>query len=162
MGASEARQAGGQDVQDEGRADDQRPDEGIEDADNQDTMRFTNVAFINNDGRSGGGLYIHDDPTFITGCTFSGNHADEDGGGFYFFGDSGQRSLSVSNSVIDNNTASDDGGGFDTARIAHRVGSRGLGLISMSERLVAVGGRLEITSRPGHGTSVDFELSLEG
>jgi signal transduction histidine kinase len=56
----------------------------------------------------------------------------------------------------------DDGSGFDTARIAHRVGSRGLGLISMSERLVAAGGRLEITSRPGHGTSVDFELSLEG
>ena len=56
----------------------------------------------------------------------------------------------------------DDGSGFDTTRIAHRVASRGLGLIGMSERLVAVGGRLEVTSRPGHGTSVDFELSLEG
>jgi PAS domain S-box-containing protein len=55
----------------------------------------------------------------------------------------------------------DDGRGFDTTRIAHRVAHRGLGLIGMSERLVAVGGRLEISSRPGHGTSVGFELSLE-
>ena len=56
----------------------------------------------------------------------------------------------------------DDGDGFDQAQQARRHGGKGLGLIGMRERLLAVGGRLQVTSRPGRGTSVDFELPLEG
>ena len=42
----------------------------------------------------------------------------------------------------------DDGTGFDVAK----VWGKGLGLISMTERAEAVGGRVEIQSKPGRGT----------
>jgi PAS domain S-box-containing protein len=56
---------------------------------------------------------------------------------------------------------SDDGHGFDRARMAAPAGGRGLGLRGMRERLMAVGGRLDVKSTPDHGTSVEFELPLE-
>ena len=53
-------------------------------------------------------------------------------------------------------TISDDGGGFDIGdqptAVAGGVGGRGLEL--MAARLAAVGGRLDVTSRPGAGTTI--------
>ena len=51
----------------------------------------------------------------------------------------------------------DDGRGFDTAG-AHD----GIGLENMSDRLGAVGGRVEISSQPGHGTLVAAAAPLSG
>jgi signal transduction histidine kinase len=44
---------------------------------------------------------------------------------------------------------SDDGPGFDPAEIAHRSG-----LQQMSDRVEAIEGTLDITSKPGDGTRV--------
>jgi two-component system NarL family sensor kinase len=55
----------------------------------------------------------------------------------------------------------DDGVGFNT--LEHPLGSdetRGYGLLSMSERAELVGGRLNIRSRPGSGTSVTATIAL--
>jgi signal transduction histidine kinase len=49
-------------------------------------------------------------------------------------------------------TISDDGRGFDPA--ARSIAARKLGLTSMRERVEAIGGRLDITSAPGRGTTV--------
>ena len=43
----------------------------------------------------------------------------------------------------------DDGAGFDAARA-----ERGAGLTNMTDRLEALGGRLEVTSKPGSGTTI--------
>jgi signal transduction histidine kinase len=48
-------------------------------------------------------------------------------------------------------TVVDDGKGFDVDRLA----GRGLGLVSMRERLEPFGGTLTVTSRPGAGTRVE-------
>ena len=53
-------------------------------------------------------------------------------------------------------SVADDGDGFDPADPALR--SRRLGLTSMEERARAAGGRLEIDSRPGGGTTVRLEV----
>ena len=45
-------------------------------------------------------------------------------------------------------TITDDGVGFDV----NAVGGKGLGLISMIERLEAIGGTFDIRSRPEEGT----------
>ena len=50
----------------------------------------------------------------------------------------------------------DDGVGFDAE--PSTGGASGFGLVSMRERAKAVGGRLEIRSRPGEGTAVEVEL----
>ncbi len=53
----------------------------------------------------------------------------------------------------------DDGRGCDIAGLRERAAQGGsLGLISMEERATLVGGRIEITSRPGRGTVVDAFL----
>ena len=49
----------------------------------------------------------------------------------------------------------DNGIGFDT-----RVTPKGLGIAGMQERLLAVGGRLSIDSRPGAGTDVIAEVDI--
>jgi signal transduction histidine kinase len=49
----------------------------------------------------------------------------------------------------------DDGAGFDVERA-----DGGVGLLSMRDRLAAVGGRLSIISRPGHGTRVRAVIPL--
>ncbi|MDQ3893320.1 MAG: sensor histidine kinase [Actinomycetota bacterium] len=52
----------------------------------------------------------------------------------------------------------DDGRGFDPE--ARRTGSQngGFGLVSMKERVEALGGRLEVMSRPGAGTEIEVAL----
>jgi signal transduction histidine kinase len=55
---------------------------------------------------------------------------------------------------------SDDGIGFDPQ--SSEVRSRHLGLTSMEERARELGGRLEIQSRPGAGTTVRLKLQTYG
>jgi two-component system sensor histidine kinase UhpB len=55
----------------------------------------------------------------------------------------------------------DDGVGFDVPDVLTRSNKRGLGLMGMRERLVAVGGSLVIQSSPGSGTSIEFEVPAE-
>jgi signal transduction histidine kinase len=54
-------------------------------------------------------------------------------------------------------TVTDDGVGFDPA--APAVRSRRLGLTSMEERAEALGGTLQVESRPGVGTTVRLEVA---
>ncbi len=51
---------------------------------------------------------------------------------------------------------SDDGIGFDM----ERVGYRGLGLVSMRERLRTIGGELSIWSRPSYGTHIEATVPV--
>ena len=53
-------------------------------------------------------------------------------------------------------TITDDGKGFDIST----VWGRGLGLISMRERLDALGGTLDIRSTPGEGTEVKATVAV--
>ncbi|HET8526495.1 MAG TPA: ATP-binding protein, partial [Actinomycetota bacterium] len=50
---------------------------------------------------------------------------------------------------------SDDGQGFDPGATP-----RGTGLEGMADRLDAIGGRLQVASEPGHGTSVVGEVPV--
>ena len=52
-------------------------------------------------------------------------------------------------------TITDDGTGFDTASTRH-----GTGLQGMADRLAALGGGLQVRSRPGHGTTVSGQLPV--
>ena len=56
-------------------------------------------------------------------------------------------------------TVEDNGVGFDATHISTN-GSGGLGLVGMRERAELVGGRLDVTSQPGRGTSVYLEIPL--
>jgi signal transduction histidine kinase len=50
----------------------------------------------------------------------------------------------------------DDGQGFDLREAAGRAkGGRHLGLWSMRERVEQLGGRLQIESQPGSGTTIE-------
>ena len=49
-------------------------------------------------------------------------------------------------------TVVDDGQGFDVAAV--RSNGRGLGLVTMEERVNLVGGHMSIVSVPGQGTTV--------
>ncbi len=53
---------------------------------------------------------------------------------------------------------SDTGGGFDPASAA---ASMGLGLLSMEERLLSMGGNLTVKSQPGSGTCIEACLPLQ-
>ncbi|HEV3419437.1 MAG TPA: ATP-binding protein [Candidatus Acidoferrum sp.] len=55
----------------------------------------------------------------------------------------------------------DDGAGFKASR-GQRAPRKGLGLVAMRERVSAIGGTLQIESRPGHGTEISIRLPLEG
>ncbi len=55
-------------------------------------------------------------------------------------------------------TVRDNGTGFDSSGVKRGCAERGLGLIGMEERLRALQGTLEITSAPGHGTTVCISL----
>jgi len=55
-------------------------------------------------------------------------------------------------------TISDPGIGFDQVEV---MGGRGLGLISMRERLQLVNGRLAIESKPGHGTTIRASVPIK-
>ncbi|GAB4005611.1 hypothetical protein GCM10029992_54010 [Glycomyces albus] len=52
---------------------------------------------------------------------------------------------------------SDDGKGFD----AEEAATRGLGMLSMSERAEVLGGRLQVATAPGEGTVITMELTSE-
>ena len=52
-------------------------------------------------------------------------------------------------------SVTDDGTGFDTAATRY-----GTGLQGMTDRLAALGGALQVRSRPGHGTTLSGELPL--
>ena len=54
-------------------------------------------------------------------------------------------------------TVVDDGVGFDV----DAVWGKGLGLVSMKERLEAIGGSFEIRSNPGDGTRVEATVPLD-
>jgi len=56
----------------------------------------------------------------------------------------------------------DDGRGFDVGEAERRAGApdRSLGLASLHERMTALGGRCDLDSRPGHGTTVRLHLPL--
>ncbi len=56
----------------------------------------------------------------------------------------------------------DNGVGFDVAEILARPGRKGLGLLGMRERAEALGGTLQIASRPGRGTECVVTIPLEG
>jgi two-component system sensor histidine kinase DegS len=51
----------------------------------------------------------------------------------------------------------DDGAGFDP----RAVRDDGIGILGMRERLALLDGRLEIESRPGHGTTLVAEVPLK-
>ena len=53
---------------------------------------------------------------------------------------------------------SDNGKSFKVERKMNAGGSKRLGLLGMRERLEMVGGRFEIESAPGRGTSVTAEI----
>ena len=54
-------------------------------------------------------------------------------------------------------TIEDDGVGFD----AETVETRGHGLKNMEARVRKLGGRLEVTSEPGHGTRIVCDVLQE-
>ena len=51
----------------------------------------------------------------------------------------------------------DDGRGFDTTTLAATAAGH-LGVAGMQERVRARGGRFQVSSRPGAGTTVDVEM----
>lgn len=57
----------------------------------------------------------------------------------------------------------DNGRGFSTARVRSvSAGGRGLGLIGMKERITLLGGRWDLRSLPGHGTTIEVTLPRHG
>jgi len=54
-------------------------------------------------------------------------------------------------------TITDDGLGFDV----DAAWGQGLGLVSMTERLAAIGGSLEISSKPGSGTRLTASVPAD-
>ena len=58
-------------------------------------------------------------------------------------------------------TITDDGIGFDLDQVAQELKQeRGFGLFSVEERMIDLGGSLEILSKPGHGTKIILSASL--
>jgi signal transduction histidine kinase len=58
-------------------------------------------------------------------------------------------------------TISDDGVGFDLQGLRATRADGGLGLLGMREYLLAVGGKVEISSAPGQGTTLVVAIPLE-
>jgi signal transduction histidine kinase len=54
----------------------------------------------------------------------------------------------------------DDGRGFDLAAIRSRIGVRSLGLLGIEERTALLGGRFQLESQPGRGTSLRIEIPV--
>ncbi len=55
-------------------------------------------------------------------------------------------------------TVRDDGVGFDVRATLSRPGRRGIGLLSIQERIAEVGGKAAITSAPGQGTELRLTI----
>lgn len=58
-------------------------------------------------------------------------------------------------------TVQDNGRGFDTGGVAELAGAGKLGLLGMRERAELLGGRLDVHSSPGRGTTVTVTLPLD-
>jgi signal transduction histidine kinase len=58
-------------------------------------------------------------------------------------------------------TVRDDGIGFDVRPTLATRGRRGIGLLSIQERVAEVGGRAAITSAPGQGTELRLTIPLQ-
>ena len=56
---------------------------------------------------------------------------------------------------------SDDGKGFDPEGLGKAPGGYGVGLEGMEERVRLLGGRLQVRSAAGQGTTIDVEVPLE-
>ena len=73
--------------------------------------------------------------------------------------------VSVSLERVDNNvalTVEDDGIGFDVAEATALIElTSGFGLFSIRERMIALGGTMEIDTRPGDGTRVELVLPVD-
>jgi len=54
----------------------------------------------------------------------------------------------------------DDGQGFTPGRPESEGSRQRLGLISMRERAMAIGGRLSIDSKPGRGATIRVEVDI--
>ena len=54
----------------------------------------------------------------------------------------------------------DDGVGFDPSVMLRRPDERGMGVVGMHERAALAGGKLEIESEPGHGTTIFVRVPL--
>jgi signal transduction histidine kinase len=58
-------------------------------------------------------------------------------------------------------SVTDDGRGFDADTYLHEsTPKHGMGILGMRERAEVYGGRLEITSTPGHGTEIQLRIPL--
>jgi signal transduction histidine kinase len=55
-------------------------------------------------------------------------------------------------------TIRDDGVGFDPAQAARLLNDGHFGLVGMRERAEMGGGRLDLDSRPGHGTTISVAI----
>jgi signal transduction histidine kinase len=55
----------------------------------------------------------------------------------------------------------DDGKGFDAAAVLAGQAPRGLGLVGMRERLHALGGTMQVSSAPSHGTEIFVTVPVE-
>jgi two-component system NarL family sensor kinase len=53
---------------------------------------------------------------------------------------------------------SDDGDGFDVSKLDERVADGHIGLASQRVRVETIGGRFEVVSEPGSGTSVEIHV----
>lgn len=56
---------------------------------------------------------------------------------------------------------SDDGKGFDLTEVKKEINNKGIGLISMQERITAFDGEFTIDTKPGEGTEILIELPLK-
>lgn len=56
----------------------------------------------------------------------------------------------------------DDGAGFDSSAAGLRADGTGFGLVSLRDRVAALGGSLAVESAPGEGTVVAIRLPLAG
>jgi signal transduction histidine kinase len=57
-------------------------------------------------------------------------------------------------------SVTDDGAGFDPA-VARRRTQEGMGLMGMTRRASWLGGRVDVTSQPGGGTTIRIQVPLE-
>ncbi len=70
-------------------------------------ITFTGCEFIGNSARSGGGLYVQNNPLTLVNCLFRDNNTTGDGGGLTWSGDS----ATIMGCDFENNNADDSGGG---------------------------------------------------
>ncbi len=59
-------------------------------------------------------------------------------------------------------TMRDNGVGFSQGRdgLGNKAGTRGIGLVSMKERVTSFGGQIDILSAPGKGTTIRVDIPV--